>query len=88
MTGTLARIPDSRARQFWDPQHLVSLELSRIRKAMPGEPEPACCKEKGFFWDDAILFAPHAQWKDASAPLFWNGPVWKIISPLQHILGN
>jgi len=87
-TGTLARISDSRVRQFWDPAHLVSLELSRIRSRNSGQPELACCQDKGFFWDDAILFAPHARWKDMPVSVYWNGPVWKIISSLEKTLGN
>jgi len=75
-------------RQFWDPEHLVSRELTRIRESAPGQLEPLCCKEKGFFWDDAILYPPHAHWKDAPAVLFWNGPVWRIIPPLEQALGN
>jgi len=75
-------------RQFWDPQHLVSSDLARQLAAPPGQSEPACCKEKGFFWDEAILYAPHALWKNAPAAIFWNGPVWKIISPLEHTLAN
>lgn len=80
---TLARISDSRARQFWDPKHLVSQELSRIAKAKAGQPEPNCCEDNGFFWDEAILYAPHTQWKDMPVSVFWNGPVWKIIPSLE-----
>jgi len=87
-SSTLARIPDARVRQFWDPRHLVSLELSRMRMAKPGQPEPYCCQDKGFFWDEAILFAPKAQWKDAPMSVFWNGPVWKMIASLERSVGN
>ena len=82
--STLARISDARARQFWDPKHLVSLELSRIRVAKPGQQEANCCEDKGYFWDDAILYAPHTKWKDMPVSAFWNGPVWKIIPGLEE----
>jgi hypothetical protein len=86
--STLARISDSRATQFWDPKHLVSLELSRIAKAKAAQPQLDCCEDKGFFWDDAILYAPHTQWKEMPVSVFWNGPVWKIIPSLEMAVGN
>lgn len=81
--STLAQISDRRARQFWDPKHLVSLQLSRIRMAKPGQQEPDCCLDKGFYWDEAILYPPKSQWKDMPVFVFWNGPVWKIIPSLE-----
>jgi len=72
--STLARISDRRARQFWDPKHLVSLQLSRIRMAKPGQQEPACCQDEGFYWDEAILYAPKTEWKEMPVSVFWNDP--------------
>jgi hypothetical protein len=86
--STLARISDQRARQFWDPKHLVSLQLSRIKMAKPGQHEPDCCQDDGFYWDDAILFAPHSHWKDMAVSVFWNGPVWRIIPSLEKAVPN
>jgi hypothetical protein len=87
-SSTLARIPDGRVRQFWDAKHLVSLELSRIRMANPGQTEPVCCQDKGFFWDEVILFAPKAHWRDEPVSLFWNGPVWEVVASLERAVGN
>ncbi len=84
--STLGRISDRRARQFWDPKHLVAQELSRWAKEKPGQPEPACCVDKGFFWDDAILYAPRAKWQDNPASVFWNGPVARVIPGLEKSL--
>jgi len=42
--------------------------------------------QKGFHWDEAILYAPHAQWKDAPAALFWNGPVVRVVPALENSL--
>jgi hypothetical protein len=81
--STLARISDRRARQFWDPKHLVSLQLSRFKMAKPGQQEPDCCQDGGVYWDEAILYAPHSQWKEMPVPVFWNGPVWRIIPGLE-----
>jgi hypothetical protein len=86
--STLGRISDPRARQFWDPQHLVSQELTRIAKAKAAQPQLDCCEEKGFFWDDVILYAPGTRWKDMPVSVFWNGPVWKIIPALEKAMGN
>jgi len=84
--STLARIPDRRARQFWDPKHLVAEELARFAKLKPGQPEPNCCVEKGFHWDEALLYVPHSQWKDGPTPAFWNGPVYRIAPALEKTL--
>jgi hypothetical protein len=86
--STLGRISDRRAQQFWDPKHLVSLQLSRIRTAKPGQQQPNCCQDEGFYWDDAIVFAPHSQWKDMPASVFWNGPVWRIVPGLEEATRN
>lgn len=77
--STLARISDIRAQQFWDPQHEVSKALSRIE-----EPDP---REK-FHWDTAILYAPHSEWKDAPMPLFWRGPVYRVIPGLETAISE
>jgi len=72
--STLARISDRRARRFWGPKHLVSLHLSRIRMAKHGQQEPACCQDEGFYWDEAILYAPKTEWKEMPVSVFWNDP--------------
>jgi hypothetical protein len=81
--AALGRISDGRARQFWDPNHVVASALDEIAKKKPPEPPPACCFNKGFYWDTAILYAPHAQWKDEPSSVFWNGPVYRIIQGLE-----
>ena len=74
--------------QFWDPNHVLSQELSRIANAKPGQREPDCCSEKGFFWDDAILYPPHSRWEELPVSDFWNGPVYKIIPGLEKALAS
>ena len=86
--STLARIPDRRVRQFWDPKHLVTEELTRIAKQKLGQLEPDCCVKKGFHWDEAILYVPHSHWKDGPAPMFWNGPVFRIAPALEKALNE
>ena len=84
----LGRIPDRRARQFWDPNHLVAEQLARIAQQRPGKPEPDCCVKKGFHWDEAILYPPHARWGDEPDPVFWNGPVYRIAASLDKALNE
>ena len=86
--NTLARIPDRRVRQFWDAKHVVASALNEIAKQKPQQPEPSCCVQNGFYWDDAILYAPQAHWKDARASIFWNGPVVRIIPGLERALNE
>jgi hypothetical protein len=56
--------------------------------AKPGQTEPLCCQDNGFFWDEAILFPPKGLWQDAPVSIFWNGPVWKIIASLERAVGD
>jgi hypothetical protein len=75
-SGNRRRIRDQRVRQFWDKKHLVASALNEIAKRKPSQPEPGCCVQEGFYWDDAILYAPHERWKDGPTSVFWNGPVF------------
>ncbi len=84
--STLRRIADRRARQFWDPNHLVSSELKEIASQNPTLAKPVCCIQRGFHWDEALLFPASARWKDDSGPVFWNGPVVKVIYSLESFL--
>jgi hypothetical protein len=83
--STLARISDSRARQFWDPKHLITQEL-RMSTEKHSLPEPNCCFDRGFYWDEVILYAPHSHWDDQPAPAFWNGPVVKAAPLVEKAL--
>src|SRR2546422_10973221 len=85
---SLGRIPDQRARQFWDPQHLAAKELSKFADENQGQPKPDCCFNRGFFWDDAILYAPHSKWRQTPAAVFWNGPVVRVTSALEKEIGR
>lgn len=86
--STLRRIGDSRVRQFWDPNHLVSFDLKEIASRNTTLPKLDCCVQRGFYWDEAIMFPAGAHWKDGSGPVFWNGPVVKVISRLEPFLGE
>jgi hypothetical protein len=85
--SALRRIPDTRAKQIWDPNRLVAQELNRTAMKEPGKTKPACCMERGFYWDEAIVYGPHAKWEDEAKPAFLNGPVVRIASGLEGALG-
>jgi hypothetical protein len=76
-----------RARQFWDPKHVVAQQLSRTAKEK-SHSLPGCCLNKGNNWDEGILYAPTFKWSDKPTPAFWNGPVVKTIPGLERALQN
>lgn len=82
--STLERVSDARAQQFWDPHHEVSKVLNRMADLVPLKPRPN--SDKGFYWDEAIVYAPHSKWKDEPAPLFWQGAVYQVIPSLTTAL--
>lgn len=84
--STLARLSDRRVRQFWDPKHVVSIQLSQLETLGRAGTRPN--SGKGFYWDEAIVYAPHSKWKDASTPLFWRGPVYQVIPGLRTALSG
>jgi hypothetical protein len=75
-SGTLARISDARAVQFWDPGHLVSQELQRATQSGTTLPNSKCCIANGFYWDMAAIFPPDAHAGAAlPQPAFFDGAV-------------
>ncbi len=84
--STLARISDIRARQFWDPGHLISNALKEMAAHRPSQ--PATNSGKGFYWDQAMVYAPHSQWERAPQPTFWKGPVYRVTPGLEEALSR
>ncbi|MGH9730883.1 MAG: hypothetical protein ACRD4A_04230 [Candidatus Acidiferrales bacterium] len=73
-SGTLARISDLRAAQFWDPHHVVSREFKRDWSA-DGVPL-AGHASGGSYWNLAVVYPPGAQRTAAlPAPSFAGGDV-------------
>jgi hypothetical protein len=81
--STLARITDNQVRQFWDPKHVVSATLKEHALRTPPQTKRDCCVQKGFYWDEAILYPARTSWKDAPTSVFWNGPIVKVTSSLE-----
>jgi len=86
--STLTRIPGPRARQFWDPKHVMARALNEMARQRPPQPAPTCCIQKGFYWDEAIFYPRNSRWEAMPTPAFWNGPVWKIIPELEKTLSD
>lgn len=61
------RIPDSRAMQFWDQNHLVAKAL---RAHLPNSQLDGRSK---ILWDVVAVYPKDAQWD--SVPVFFGGPV-------------
>lgn len=78
-SGTLSRISDGRAVQFWDPGHLVAHEIERDDSPSSLLPAPECCEDNHTYWDMAILYPDSATWSaKAPAAIFRDGPVVRV----------
>jgi hypothetical protein len=82
--SALGRLSDHRVRQFWDPHHEVSKDLREMTSPKSSGPEPN--SGEGFYWDEAILYASHAKWESPARPLFWQGPVFRVIDGIQSAI--
>ena len=86
-TSALARLSDTRVRQFWDPNHLLSAVLNKAQET--GTLHPECCNRKGFLWDLTAAYAPGAQWRDTlPEPILLNGPIVRTTSDLEVLVAK
>jgi len=53
----------------WDPQHLVAQNFASLL-GKPRATKARLLHHRGFFWDDAILYAPHSKWRQTTTGLF------------------
>ena len=82
---SLARLKDSRARQYWDPRRLLAQRLAA--DARDPQPRQDCCLRNKILWDLAALYPPGVEWTDAlPAATFFNGPVVKRKQDLETAL--
>ena len=76
-TGVLRRIPDPRARHYWDEQHVLAKRMAR--DARPPQPAPNCCDHEGIFWDLAAVYPKGVRWDDTlPAATAFDGPVVSV----------
>jgi hypothetical protein len=81
------RIPDRRAQQYWDPDHVVAKRLAADRR----EPQPAedCCERSGVLWDLVAVYPKGAVWEDRMpAATVFNGPVVDVSPAVESALAG
>jgi hypothetical protein len=85
ISAVLRRLSDRRARQFWDPDHLLSAQMQK--DARPPQPVQECCDRHGHLWDLAAVYPAGATWTERlpTATVF-NGPVVDIMDSLTAAL--
>jgi len=84
-TFALNLIPDGRARQYWDPDHLVAKKLAADRRAP--QPEEECCARSGILWDLIAVYPRGAAWNDRMpVAVVFNGPVVDVKSEIESSL--
>jgi hypothetical protein len=86
-THVLARMPDPRVRQYWDPAHLVAKKLAA--DARPPQPVQDCCVRNGILWDLAAVYPPGGRWDDRLPPAaVFNGAVVDVIDSIRPSLAS
>jgi hypothetical protein len=85
LSAALHRIPDLRARQFWDPGHVLSTQMKK--DARPPQPAQDCCERSGHLWDLAAVYPSGTTWTDRMPPAtIFNGPVADLTEELTTAL--
>lgn len=81
---TLSRVPDPRARQFWDKHHLIA---SQLKQQLNGN-GPHCCEtDSGILWDVVALYSQGSRWED-STPVLDDGPIYRVAPELNRMMSN
>jgi hypothetical protein len=84
-TPVLARLSDSRVRQFWDDNHLLGKQM--VADAREPQPHPDCCEQAGALWDVAAVYPRGTTWTSRLPPaVFLNGPIVDFEAALQDKL--
>lgn len=82
--GSLARVQDRRATQFWDRGHRVSQSMGGPASFGPASGAKILFDMKKHVWDFAAVYAPGFRWSDSAAsPLFAGAPVFKVRADLR-----
>ena len=90
-TGNLARVPDRRVTQYWDPKRGISKRLLAVARAHPdwlSEDERIEVNREGFVvWDFVAVYRPGARWEgDVPRPDYHGGPVVHVRDALLSFL--
>jgi hypothetical protein len=86
-SGVLARIPDLRARHYWDEHHVLAKRMAK--DARPPQRDPSCCDHDGILWDLAAVYPKGARW-DATLPpaIVFDGPVVRVTEKIEAEIGK
>ena len=85
ITSVLARMPDVRVQQYWDPEHLVAKQMAA--DARPPQPEQDCCVRSGILWDIAAVYPKGVSWAERMPPAsLFNGPVVDIADGIESAI--
>ena len=85
MSLVLGRIADQRARQYWDPDHVLARRMAADARAP--QPEHDCCVRSGVLWDLAAVYPRGAIWTETLPPAtVFNGPVIDITAAIADAL--
>ncbi len=84
-TSVLARAPDRRVQQYWDPGHVLATQMAA--DARPPQPEQECCLRGGHLWDLVAVYPKGARWDDRmpTATVF-DGPVVNVTDAVNAAL--
>jgi hypothetical protein len=81
-SGVLARMPDRRVQQYWDPDHVLAKRMQE--DARPPQPVQDCCVRSGILWDLAAVYPKDAVWNDKMpAAIVFNGPVVDVADSIE-----
>jgi hypothetical protein len=86
-TFAMNRIPDRRAQQYWDPDHVVAKKLAADRRA----PQPAedCCERSGVLWDLVAVYPKGGVWENrVPVATIFNGPVVDVTPEVESALAG
>jgi len=84
-TFAMNLVPDARARQYWDPTHIVAKKLAADRRAP--QPEEECCERAGILWDLIAVYPRGAIWNERlPVAVLFNGPVVDLEAEIESSL--
>lgn len=84
-TPVLGRIPDPRARHYWDKWRILAKRMEK--DARQPQPKPNCCWRDGTLWDVAAVYPPGGRWDNRLPPArYFDGPVGKVTEGIEAAL--
>lgn len=88
-TGTLARVWDRRAAQFWDRSHLISESMGGPASFGPKSGAKIQFKMTKHVWDFVGVYPPGFRWKECGAsPLYAGAPVVDVIGDVRTAIAT